>query len=72
MLLNTPKISAYQGALILIDMLYEQGHINQKTYENIQNKYNKNKKGIESEASIVYNASNKTGVTKGELPCQQE
>lgn len=70
--MNTSRISAHQGALILIDMLYEQGYINRKTYENIQNKYNKNKKGIESEASIVYNANNKTGVTKGELSCQQE
>lgn len=37
----SPKniISAEKGALMVIDVLYAQGKINKKTYENIKNKY---------------------------------
>lgn len=71
MLLNTPKISAHQGALVLIDMLYKQGHINKKTYENIQNKYNKVNKGLEREVNVVYNTDNNIGLKEGDSLCQQ-
>lgn len=37
----TFSIDAQTGALILIDMLYAQKLINKKTYDKIQEKYNK-------------------------------
>lgn len=35
------KLNPTAGALLLIDMLYAQKKINELTYRNIQNKYNK-------------------------------
>lgn len=39
---NKNTIDAQTGALILIDMLFKQQLINEKTYNNIQAKYNQN------------------------------
>lgn len=44
------KVSVEAGAMLLIDILYEQGKINKATYDNVQKKYG-NKKNKESEVS---------------------
>lgn len=44
------KIDSDTGAMILIDILYEQGKINKATYDKVQKKYG-NKKNKESEVS---------------------
>lgn len=41
------NIDVNTGALILIDMLFAQKLINEKTYNNIQEKYITNKKGLQ-------------------------
>lgn len=47
-------IDAEQGALILIDILYEQGHISNTIYGNIKNKYeNGRKKEYKNETDII-------------------
>ena len=43
---DIPNIDAQTGALILIDMLYQQKMINKKTYDNIQMKYNNTKNSL--------------------------
>lgn len=35
----TQRISIHDGALILIEMLYQKRQINQETYDNFQKKY---------------------------------
>lgn len=45
-----PQISAHQGALILIDMLYAERHINKATYDKIQAKYGKATKEKEADS----------------------
>lgn len=37
------QVSVEAGAMLLIDILYEQGKINKATYDNIQKKYGKPK-----------------------------
>lgn len=57
--MNVPQITARQGALILIDMLYAQKVINKPTYEKIIEKYGQ--KTIEKQVNVVYNLDNKVG-----------
>lgn len=57
--MKVPQITARQGALILIDMLYAQKVINKATYEKIIEKYGQ--ETIEKQVNIVYNLDNKVG-----------
>lgn len=45
------KVPVDVGALILIDILYEQGTINKATYDKVQKKYGIKNKNKESEVS---------------------
>lgn len=55
------EISAHEGALALIDMVYEMGLINKPTYQKIQEKYNNGNKPIAKTANIIYNSDKKLG-----------